>query len=143
MSNLNLHKTNITTPKGHSTQLVYDLDEDNLEIFFGDNENATGIELTEHILLRLNLQNVRPVSLNFFHFSILSEITEYGPRSYPLNLEEIPDDIKNVVSRIILVPPVSEFLSVVHFQASPIKQVPITYIIPPIELTNHLTSPAT
>ncbi len=122
--------------------LTYDINEDDLEISFGDNEKATGIELTEHILLRINLQNARPVSLSFFHFSILSEMTEYGPRSYPLNLENIPNDIKDMVSRTILKPPISEFLSVAHFQASPMKQVPITYVIPPIELTSHLASPA-
>jgi hypothetical protein len=53
-----------------------------LAIFFGANEPATGIELTDHIVLRLNQQTKRAMSLLLLDFAILTERTEYGPRSY-------------------------------------------------------------
>ena len=66
-----------------------------LEIFFGTNEPATGIELTDHIVLRLNLQTKRAVSLLLLDFSILTERTEYGPRSYPLaTLHTLPEEVR-------------------------------------------------
>ncbi|MFQ5633666.1 MAG: DUF2283 domain-containing protein, partial [bacterium] len=107
---------------------------DLLDIFFGENESATGIELTDHILLRLNQKTGRAVSLTLHHFSILTERTEYGPRSFPLyNLKELPEDLRDLVLRIVSSAPVDQFLKVSHFQASPTKQVPLTYVEP-----NHL-----
>ena len=55
MSTLNLSQSDITAVDGTPIRLVYEHEEDMLEIFFGTNEPATGIELTEHIVLRLNL----------------------------------------------------------------------------------------
>src|SRR5438034_9909827 len=96
--------------------LVYDPEADMLEIFFGPNEPATGIELTEHIVLRLNLQTKRAVSVLLLHFSILAERTEYGPRSSPLTtLHTLPDEVRAVVLQGITSMPVKQFLKVSHF----------------------------
>ena len=84
MHTLNLSQSDITAYDGTPVRLVYDSEADMLEIFFGTNEPATGIEITEHIVLRLNLQTKRAVSLLLLDFSILTERTEYGPCSYPL-----------------------------------------------------------
>ena len=75
--------TGITTRDGTPVRFVYDQEADILEIFFGANEPATGVELTDHIILRLNRLARRAISLMLLHFSILTERTEYGPRSYP------------------------------------------------------------
>ncbi len=78
----------------YRTSRPYDEIGDILEIFFDENEPATGIELTDHILPRLNQTTGRVVSLTLLHFSVLTEKTEYGPRSYPINrLEEFPEEI--------------------------------------------------
>lgn len=131
MNILNLHQTELTTKKGETTRLVYDETEDILEIFFGENEPATGIELTDHILLRLNQTTGRAVSLTLLHFSILTERTEYGPRSYPLNnLKGLPDDLREQVVQTISASPVNQFLKLSYFQASPTKRVPFTYVEP-------------
>jgi hypothetical protein len=91
MHTLNLSQSDITAYDDTPVRLVYDSEADMLEIFFGTNEPATGIEITEHIVLRLNLQTKRAVSLLLLNFSILTEQTEYGPRSYPLTtLHELP-----------------------------------------------------
>lgn len=130
MNALELYQTQAHdgTPVG----LVYDSAADILEIFFGENEPATGIELTDYIILRLDQQTRRAVSLTLLHFSILTEGTEYGPRSYPLSqLDELPEDLQEVVLHVITSMPVSQFLKLSHFQASPTERIPFTYVESP------------
>ncbi len=50
---------NMTAYDGTPVHLVYDQEGDILEIFCGSNETATGVELTDHIILRLNQQRKR------------------------------------------------------------------------------------
>ena len=129
MSPLNLSQSDITAHDGTPVRLVYDPEADMLEIFFGTNAPATGIELTDHIVLRLNLQTKRAVSLLLLDFSILTERTEYGPRNYPLTtLHALPDEVCAGVLRVITSMPVKQFLKVSHFQASPTESVPLTYV---------------
>lgn len=129
MSDLKLQKTEVKAANGEMIRLVYDESGDMLDIFFGENEPATGIELTDHILLRLNRTTGRAVSLTLLHFSILTEQTEYGPRSYPLDkLEELPEDLRELVIRAVTTVPVNQFLKLSHFQESSTKRVPITYV---------------
>ncbi|MCX6584748.1 MAG: hypothetical protein NT166_31635 [Candidatus Aminicenantes bacterium] len=95
MNDLKLKRKEIKDENGDTIRLVYNETEDILDIFFNDNEPATGIELTDHILLRLDKKTGRAISLTLLHFSILMERTEYGPRSYPLDkLEELPEDLR-------------------------------------------------
>jgi hypothetical protein len=129
MSELTLHKTTGITKDGGAARFVYDPESDILEVFFGENQPATGVDLTDHILLRLNRQTGQPVSLTLLHFSILTERTEYGPRSYPLNkLDETPQDLREMVLRLLTSLPVSQFLKLSNFQASPTERIPFTYV---------------
>jgi len=131
MSDLNLQQSEILAANGEKIRLVYDEGEDMLDIFFDENEPATGVELTDNILLRLNQQTGRAVSLTICHFSILTELTEYGPRSFPLdNLNKLPEDLRELTIRVILKTPVNQFLKISYFQASPTKGVPLTYVVP-------------
>ena len=72
MSELNLYQTEQTANDGSVARFVYDPEADILEIFFGENQPATGVELTADIILRLNRQTRQPVSLTLLHFSILT-----------------------------------------------------------------------
>ena len=129
MSELDLYQTEITAKDGTPVRLVDDQEADILEIFFGENEPATGVELTDHIILRLNKKTKRAMSLTLLDFSILAERTEYGPRSYPLDkLDELPEDLRELVLQLVTSMPVSQFLKVSHFQASPTERVPLTYV---------------
>lgn len=131
MSDLKLQKTEVKTANGETIRLVYDESGDMLDIFFGENEPATGVELTDHILLRLNPTTGRVISLTLLHFSVLTEQTEYGPRSYPLDkLEELPENLRELVVRALTTMPVNQFLKLSHFQESPTKRVPLTYVEP-------------
>ena len=129
MSGFKRHRAEIKSEKGETIHLLYDENADILEVFFGENEPATGVELTDHILLRLNRETGRTVSLTLFHFSILAEQTEFGPRSYPLDkLEDLPEDLRESVIHVVTAAPVNQFLKLSFFQESPTKQVPLTYI---------------
>lgn len=129
MSELNFSESITTAADGTTVRLVYDQEADILEIFFGTNEVATGVELTDHIILRLNQQTKRPISLLLIDFSVLTERTEYGPRSYPLNkLDDLPETLRGLVLQLVTSLPVSQFLKVSHFQASPTERVPLTYV---------------
>ncbi len=129
MSEINFSESVMTATDGTPVRLVYDQEADILEIFFGTNEPATGVELTDHIILRLNQQTKRAMSLLLIDFSILTERTEYGPRSYPLNtLDDLPESLRELVLQLVTSLPVSQFLKVSHFQASPTERVPLTYV---------------
>jgi len=131
MSELLLHRTELLAANGEKIHLVYEEGEDTLDIFFGENEPATGVELTDYILLRVNQQTGRAISLTVLHFSIVAEKTEYGPRSFPLEkLNTLPEDLRELVVRIITTAPVNQFLKLSHFQASPTQSVPMTYVEP-------------
>lgn len=129
MNELTLYKTEITSQDGTSIRLVYDQEADILEILFGENEPATGVELTDQIVLRLNRNTRRPISLIVLDFSILAERTEYGPRSYPLNkLDDLPEPMQELVLQLVTTLPVSQFLKLSHFQVSSTERVPLTYV---------------
>ncbi|HEX9975085.1 MAG TPA: DUF2283 domain-containing protein [bacterium] len=129
MNDINLHKSELKAANGEKIKLVYDSNEDMLDIFFGENLSATGVELTDHILLRLNRTTGKAVSLTIRHFSILTERTEYGIRSYPLDkLEELPDDLRELAVNVVTTEPINQFLKLSYFQASPEQRVPFIFV---------------
>ncbi len=105
----------------------YDEASDTLYVSFGPGEAATGIELNEHILLRINRQERRAVGLTFFEYSVLAQRTEVGPRSFPLTgLAELSAELRGVVLEILLHPPVSDILMLSAYTPSPSETIPIT-----------------
>lgn len=129
MGELKLQRTEMVAQDGTPVRLVYDEAADILEIFFGENGPATGLELTNYIVLRLDRKAKRILSVMLRHFSILAEQTEYGPRSFPLEkLESLPEEIRELVLRSLTTLPVSQFLKLSHLQASPKKRLPVAYV---------------
>ena len=129
MSKVKFYETESTANDGTPLRFVYDQEADILEIFFGKNEPATGVELTDYIVLRLNKQTRRAISLTLLHFSILTERTVYGPRSYPLDkLDEISRDLRELVLNLVTTMPVCQFVKMSHYQASPTEKIPFTYV---------------
>ena len=60
---------------------------------------------------------------------MLAEQTEYGPRSFPLDtLDRLPEDLRELVLRLLTSLPVSQFLKLSYFQASPKKIMPLAYV---------------
>lgn len=125
MTTPNLSKTTRTLPNGTIAQLVYDCEQDILDIFFGENEPARGIQLTDEIVLRVDAIMERVVSLTILNYSLVTRETTYGRRSFPLtHLDALPERVRVKVSRLLTSAPVDQFLKLSHFHTSPAKSIP-------------------
>lgn len=90
----------------------YDRDVDILYISFAPGEPATSaVELNQNILLRFNKAEKRPIGLTLMDFSILVELTEMGPRSFPLSgLDDLEPEWQEIVLEMLSQPPVNRIL---------------------------------
>ena len=114
--------------KSDMTPPIFNYDEvsDTLYISFSSGEQATGIELTPHILLRLNKQERKAIGTTFLEYSVLAQKTDMGPRSFPLTgISELSDDLQDVVLDILQRPPVSDVLLLSSYTPSISETVPI------------------
>ena len=129
MNKLTLQRTVMTARDGTPVRFVSDEEADILELFFGENASGTGIELTEHLILRIDRKTRRALSLMLLHFSMLTEQTEYGPRSFSLEkLERLPEELRELVLRILTTLPVNQFLKLSQLQTTSSKFMPVAYI---------------
>jgi uncharacterized protein YuzE len=115
------------------TEPIYNYDEgsDTLYISFAPGEHATGIELTDHILLRINKQERRAVGITLFDYSVLAQQTELGPRSFPLaGFEELPTETRDIVLDILLQPPVRDILALSAYTPTLTDTTPIIAVHP-------------
>ena len=111
--------------------LNYDEVSDTLYISFSPGEKATGIELNDHILLRINKKERRAIGLTFFEYSLLAQKTEVGPRSFPLTgLAGLSDELREIVLNILQNSPVSDFLFLSTYTLSITETVPIISLHP-------------
>ena len=109
----------------------YDEVSDTLYISFRPGEKATGIELNDHILLRINESEHRAIGLTFFEYSLLAQKTEVGPRSFPLTgLAQLSNELRSIVLDILLRPPVSDILTLSTYTPSLVETMPITSLQP-------------
>lgn len=115
----------------------YDKEVDVLYISFSPGEKATtAVELNDNILLRFNRAEKRAIGLTLMDFSVLVQLTNLGPRSFPLSrLKELEPDWQDTVIEIITKPPVSKILKVSVYTPSLNETMPITLVEkPPISL---------
>jgi uncharacterized protein YuzE len=115
----------------------YDKEADVLYISFSPGEKATtAVELNDNILLRFNRAEKRAIGLTLMDFSVLVQLTNLGPRSFPLSgLDELEPDWQDMVIEIITRPPVSQILKVFVYTPSLTDTVPVALIErPPIPL---------
>ncbi len=110
------------------TEPIYNYDEDSdiLYISFSPGEKGTGIELNDHILLRLNKSERRAIGLTLSDYSVLTQPTELGPRSFPLTgLSELSDELRQLVLEVVTMPPVNEILTLSAYTPSLAETIPI------------------
>ena len=113
----------------------YDEISDTLYISFAPNVKATGIELNEHILLRIDKESRKAVGITFLNYSILVQKADFGPRSFPLTgLANLSDETREIVMEILGSAPVKEVLSLSTYTPSLLESFPITML--------HLSQPA-
>jgi uncharacterized protein YuzE len=119
----------------NSPVINYDETSDTLYIPFVPNVKATGIELNDHILLRIDKEHRQTVGLTFLNYSILIQKADFGPRSFPLTgLAKSSEKTRELVMEIIGKSPVKEILSLSIFTQSFSEATPITLL--------HLPQPA-
>lgn len=111
----------------------YDKEADVLYISFSPGEKPTAaVELNENILLRFNRVEKRAVGLTLMDFSVLVQLTKFGPRSFPLTgLRDLEPDWQETVIEIITTMPVNQILKVSSYTSSPTESVPITFVEKP------------
>jgi uncharacterized protein YuzE len=117
----------------------YDQEVDVLYVLFAPGEKATAaVELNDNILLRFNREEKRAVGLTLMDFSVLVQLTELGPRSFPLSgLAALEPEWQETVIEIITKPPVNQILKVSSYIPSPAESIPITLIEkPPIPVAH-------
>jgi uncharacterized protein YuzE len=115
------------------TEPIFNYDEmsDTLYVSFSPGEKATGIELNDHIVLRINKKERRAIGLTFLDYSLLAQKTKVGPRSFPLTgLAELSDELREIVLDILQRPPVSEILFLSTYTPSMSEAIPITSLQP-------------
>ena len=110
--------------------LSYDKEADVLYIPFSPGEKATtAVELNDNILLRFNRAEKRAIGLTLMDFSVLVQLTEMGPRSFPLSgLRELEPDWQDLVMEMVTQPPVSQILKVSVYTPSLTETIPIALV---------------
>lgn len=115
------------------TQIRYDEESDTLQFIFAPGRSATGLELNENILLRVDRSAAGAVGLTIFNFSVLAQPTEMGPRSVPLTgLAELEPEMREMALAILQRSPVSDHLKLSAYtpSADPRELVPIALLEP-------------
>jgi len=92
-----------------STRITYDPDGDVLYVTFGQPMVATGYQLSDQILLRIDPKATRATGLTIFNYS--NHAT--AAREIPLPGIDENDEIKPLLLKILRSAPVRQFLSVV------------------------------
>src|SRR4029434_8455119 len=92
----------------------YDKEADVLSISFAPGEKPTAaVELNDNILLRFNLTEKRAVGLTLMDFSVLVQMTQLGPRSFPLSgLQDLEPEWQEAGVEIITKPPANHMFRV-------------------------------
>lgn len=115
--------------------MSYDETSDTLYVSFVPNVKATGIELNDHILLRIDKEDRQAIGITFLDYSILIQKADFGPRSFPLTgLSKLSDETREIVMEILASSPVKEILSLSTYTPSFSEAIPITLL--------HLPQPA-
>ncbi len=108
----------------------YDKEADVLYISFSPGEKATtAVELNDNILLRFNRTEKRAIGLTLMDFSVLVQLTNLGPRNFPLaGLNDLEPEWQDVVIEIITKPPVNQILKLSVYTPSLAETVPIALV---------------
>jgi len=103
----------------------YDEEGDILYVLFYPGEKGIGIELNEQILIRIDQERNKVLSLTFFDFSVLTQMTKFGPKNFPVTgLNYLPTELQEKVIELITKPPVNQFLRLTVYSPSPTESIP-------------------
>lgn len=91
-------------------RMTYDPKGDILYVTFGQPTSATGYQLSDQVLLRIDPQTQRAAGLTIFNFSVHTS----GTQDIPLPGLEEDSDLKARLLPTLVTPPVSHFLRIVE-----------------------------
>lgn len=104
----------------------YDEISDTLIVAFESGIKATGISLTDHILLRYDFEQHHPIGLHLLNYSILAQPTEMGMQSFRVTqLMELDESERDEIFQVLLSEPINQFLSLSAYTVSNSERVPI------------------
>jgi uncharacterized protein YuzE len=108
----------------------YDREADVLYISFAPGEKATtAVELNDNILLRFNRAEKRAVGLTLMDFSVLVQLTKFGPRTFPLSgLADLEPEWQDIVIDLITSSPVDQVLKVSTYTPSFSETIPVAIV---------------
>jgi hypothetical protein len=110
-------------------QYEYDEEGDVLDVYFGEKRPAWTIELTDNIMLSIDRQTKKAVTLSFLDFTELIRPTPFGPRSFPLTgLADLPLDERDLVVKVLTTPPVNAWLDISAVQSLPDSPFAVTHL---------------
>lgn len=105
----------------------YDELSDTLYVSFEAGTKATGIELNNNILLRIDKEKRKAVGITLLDFSLLAQSADFGPRSFPLTgLAELSDELRELVVEILQSPPARDILTLSTYTPTYSQSIPIT-----------------
>jgi len=108
----------------------YDEISDTLYVSFVPKAKATGIELNNNILLRIDKDKRQAIGITFFDYSLLAQKASFGPRSFPLTgLAELSEELKELVLGIIQSSPVTDVLTLSTYTPTYSESIPITSLL--------------
>lgn len=114
--------------------LNYDEESDTLYVSFDPGKKATGIELNDQMLLRINKKEKKAVGVTLFNYSVLAQPTAIGQRSFPLTgLTLLPEHVQEMVVQILRTPPVNEVLWLSSYTPSLTETMPIASLWPALK----------
>lgn len=117
-------------------KIKYDEISDTLIITFESGVKATGISLTEHILLKYDFETHRPIGLHLMNYSILAQPTDMGVQSFrTTQLMELPQPERDELFSILLSEPINQFLSLSAYTISAVEKQPIISLKQSLNLT--------
>ena len=109
----------------------YDEEGDTLSIIFVPAATATGIELTDHILLRINKTAQQIVSITLLDYSLLVQETAFGPRTFPLTgLAALSEETRDLALNILRESPVRNILRIAAYTPKDGQIIPIVLVQP-------------
>jgi len=110
-------------------EVRYDELSDTLTVVFAMSEAATGVELNDHIVLRLNKVQQQAVSLIFLDYSLLVQPDELGVRQFPLTgLAALSDELRNTVVNMLKSAPIKNYLALSVYTPSFAGAIPIVSV---------------
>jgi len=110
---------------------TYDEASDTLSIAFYPTEKATGIELTDHIILHIDKVARRIVRITLLDYSVLVQQTEYGARTFPLTgLADLSGAARELVLDMLREEPIKELLHIAAYTPNNHEIFPVVFVQP-------------